>query len=46
LKIEIEAEEAAREDLTVMMYCLPGYAGEEEIYKFFKAECDVKIRDI
>jgi RNA-binding protein 39 len=39
-------EEAKREDLTILVYCLPLKAKEKDIWNFFcKANCG-KIRDI
>lgn len=39
-------EEAKREDMTILVYCLPLKAKEKEIWNFFiKANCG-KIRDI
>jgi RNA-binding protein 39 len=43
---EREAEEAKREDMTVLIYCLPTAAKEKDIYKFFQKHEVGKIRDI
>ena len=39
-------EEAKREDLTVLVYCLPLKAVENDIWGFFKKEMCGKVRDI
>lgn len=41
-----ELEEAKREDLTVLVYCLPLKAREDDIWKFFKKQLCGKVRDI
>lgn len=36
VEVERELEEAHRQDLTVLMYCLPLKAKEKHIYQFFQ----------
>ncbi|KAM3143819.1 hypothetical protein pb186bvf_004095 [Paramecium bursaria] len=45
-EVERELEEARRQDLTVLMYCLPLKAKEKHIYQFFQTFNCGKIRDI
>ncbi|CAD8059918.1 unnamed protein product [Paramecium primaurelia] len=46
VEVERELEEAHRQDLTVLMYCLPLKAKEKHIYQFFQTFNCGKIRDI